>query len=277
MCPRLALSVRQGIPRRRGEREHLGIPGDEVQRQAVRRPPARRARPPAWPRRGRGARRARGRGQPLLGVHEILDRERGHDGHARHCVRTRRASAVSASRPVMRVGAATARAPRAAISGTRSRVALVDHEDVEPAGVGAGDAHRGHGQPRHRHEPPRGTRHRLAADDGAHREDGGGGLLERRRRCPGTARMGPIEVMGLDGQTITAWASRRASSTPGAGAAAAGARVVDRAHVRLGLVAHEVLLEGDPPLGPQDARAHRLVGHGQHARAAPRARRRCPR
>ena len=39
------------------------------------------------------------------------------------------------------------------------------------------------------------------------------------RTMPGTARMGPIEVMGLEGQTMTASAVTMASTTPGAGAA----------------------------------------------------------
>ena len=37
---------------------------------------------------------------------------------------------------------------------------------------------------------------------------------------PGTARIGPMEVMGLEGHTITLRAARIASSTPGAGSAA---------------------------------------------------------
>ena len=37
---------------------------------------------------------------------------------------------------------------------------------------------------------------------------------------PGTARMGPMEVMGLEGQTMTVSAAVMAATTPGAGAAA---------------------------------------------------------
>ena len=40
------------------------------------------------------------------------------------------------------------------------------------------------------------------------------------RATPGTARMGPIDVTGLDGHTKTACAAWIASSTPGAGTAA---------------------------------------------------------
>jgi hypothetical protein len=39
------------------------------------------------------------------------------------------------------------------------------------------------------------------------------------RAMPGTARMGPMEVMGLEGQTMTASAEAIASTTPGAGSA----------------------------------------------------------
>ena len=38
---------------------------------------------------------------------------------------------------------------------------------------------------------------------------------------PGTARIGPIDVIGFDGHTMTASAAAIASSTPGAGRAAA--------------------------------------------------------
>ncbi len=38
-------------------------------------------------------------------------------------------------------------------------------------------------------------------------------------RMPGTERIGPIEVIGFEGQTMTALAVRIASRTPGAGTA----------------------------------------------------------
>jgi hypothetical protein len=81
---------------------------------------------------------------------------------------------------------------------------------------------------------------------------------------PGTARIGPTDVMGLDGHTITASAARMASTTPGGGASRIRARVAHLAHVHLGSIADEILLKVEPAIGPEDARPHRLIRHRQH-------------
>ncbi|TPW17472.1 MAG: hypothetical protein FD126_3639 [Elusimicrobia bacterium] len=72
------------------------------------------------------------------------------------------------------------------------------------------------------------------------------GALASASAIPGTARIGPMEVMGFDGQMTTAVAVWIASSTPGAGNAVS-----------------EELLKAEPASGREDAGGHGGVRRGK--------------
>ena len=72
---------------------------------------------------------------------------------------------------------------------------------------------------------------------------------------PGTARIGPIEITGFDGQITIVSAVRSASSTPGAGRAVSAPSKRTDDDRRLGALADEPLLHRE------------LVGRGRRARA----------
>ena len=87
---------------------------------------------------------------------------------------------------------------------------------------------------------------------------------------PGTATMGPIDTIGLEGHTTTRSASAMASRTPGAGDDRVGPGESHRGHRNTVAGGHEVLLEVD--LGPIDqgeTGPHRVVGHGNEVRVDP--------
>ena len=91
-------------------------------------------------------------------------------------------------------------------------------------------------------------------------------------RTPGTARIGPIEITGFDGQITMVSAVRSASSTPGRRMRVLGAVEADRHDRRLGALAHEPRLHrellGVAAVAPDsDARAHPVVGHRDEPQA----------
>ena len=98
--------------------------------------------------------------------------------------------------------------------------------------------------------------------------------LGQRLRSPGTARIGPMEVMGLDGHTITPRAARWPRARPAPARASAAPTYRHLADLDLRLLAHEVLLEVEPAVGPEQARPHGLVRHRQEARGHAEAARR---
>ena len=87
-----------------------------------------------------------------------------------------------------------------------------------------------------------------------------------RSRIPGTARIGPIETNGLEGQSTIASAALSAAATSGVGRGLLDAAEGDLEDVRRLVEAHEVVLEGEPAGGRPDARADRLVRHRQDGR-----------
>ena len=86
-------------------------------------------------------------------------------------------------------------------------------------------------------------------------------------RMPRTARIGPIETTGFEGQITTASADPIASSTPGAGDAADDPFEADRLHVVAGAAPDPVLLEVQIELVPRghdvEPRLDRAVRHRQ--------------
>ena len=97
---------------------------------------------------------------------------------------------------------------------------------------------------------------------------------------PGTSRIVRIEMTGFDGPRTMARAPAIASSTACGRAGRLDPLQLDAVDGPLAALADHELLEGHPAPAGQDARAHRLVGHRQHAGAqarAPRSARRWPR
>ena len=177
------------------------------------------ARPAASRARDRRARRVEHGKEPLLGGAQVLDGNRNAD-HAPALARIRRARATSRSGSVMRSSAVTGRTPASWRRRGADSVALVDGEGGEPWPVGGRDTEDGDGKPARPHERARRPGHGGVPDDRAH-GDAGGARVSRACAMPGTARIGPIDVMGFDGHTTMRSASRRLARTPGAGRAAA--------------------------------------------------------
>ena len=109
---------------------------------------------------------------------------------------------------------------------------------------------------------------------------------DRRRRVARSASLharaprgsGAIEMTGFDGPMTIARARRRSPRAPPAGARAASMPCeLDAVDRPLAALADHELLEGHPAPARQHARAHRLVGHRQHARAQPERRARARR
>ena len=91
------------------------------------------------------------------------------------------------------------------------------------------------------------------------------GAAAARTSSPSTARIGSIEITGLDGPMTIARASRSAASASGVRGRGRAAEldVLDRAGR---LRADHELLELVPAAGGLDVRAHRLVARHEHAR-----------
>src|SRR5262245_39447112 len=166
--------------------------------------------------------------QPLLGVRQILDRHRDDEPRpgavlhvaCRPCATssTRRASAVSCARPVMMMSATWPSTPTRARSGTlaRSRGSISSrcsqgaYAWATPSGETA--------SPRARIRAAAGPL--TAAPPMIGLTATTGAAVERSASTmPGTARIGPTDVTGFEGQTTMTSAARIDSTTPGAGRA----------------------------------------------------------
>ena len=99
--------------------------------------------------------------------------------------------------------------------------------------------------------------------------------LASASRMPGSARIGPIEITGLDGPITIASACRSASRTASLGRASRAPQLHALHRPARSLDDHE-LLEGQRCAHARPPRCHRLVGHRQHA-GAPRPSPRPPR
>ena len=91
-------------------------------------------------------------------------------------------------------------------------------------------------------------------------------------RMPGTARIGPIEITGFDGQITIVSAVRSASSTPGAGRAASAPSkrtdtTGDSARSPTNHSLHRELFGVAAVAAHGDAGAHAVVGHRHEPQA----------
>ena len=117
---------------------------------------------------------------------------------------------------LIRVG----RMSTATVLGAGPGSSLVDDHPVEQPGVERGDARASTGRPTAAGTPPSAPSPTWPRDQRADRDH------RRRRsraiasRIPAVARIGPIEITGFEGPTITASAAAIASSTSGVGVAA---------------------------------------------------------
>src|SRR5262249_32680071 len=149
--------------------------------------------------------------EALLGDAQILDGDGG-DDHRRS--RTRAASAASWARLVITMSAGSASTPSRASSGahasSRRSINRRRSHGAYARALPSGET----GRPRVRLSaaaaPPTIG---LTATTGA-------GVAASASAIPGTARIGPTDVMGFDGHTTISSAPRIASTTPGAGLAA---------------------------------------------------------
>ena len=162
----------------------------------------------------------------------------------------------------MMVLAQWTRSPDCRSSSSGFGVTVVDYQDIQKFSVRLSHTGDGNGQALGRHQNIRGSRHRLVANDGA---DGGdrGVVCFSASMMPGTARMGPMLVMGLLGASSTTVADRMASVTPGAGSALFGsgeANGIDRILIP---ALHEIFFEAQFADRRVDPGFHAGVAHGK--------------
>ena len=171
----------------------------------------------------------------------------------------RRASAAAISGLRIIVSVTTARTPAASTCGGALGVDRVDHERAAELGVRARDADARDLDAERAHQPVGRALHRRAADDRADRRRPGRARATSTSRMPGTARIGPIEITGFDGQITIVSAASSASSTPGRGPGRLRAVEANRDDRRLGPLADEPLLHREL-LGVRRRRGDRDAG-----------------
>ena len=152
------------------------------------------------------------------------------------------------------------------LEGGKAVDGLVGHQPVEQPRVGGGHARGAELAPRPRHQGRGRALQHLAAHQRAHGDHGRRRGLQRPRAGPGRRGSGPMLITGLEGPITMARARPMAASTSGAGAASAIAVELDALHRALGALADHELLERMPGPAGAHPRAHRIVGHREHAR-----------
>ena len=205
-----------------------------------------------------------------------------------HGVRRRRracaapsAAAISGLRII--VSATTARTPAASTS-ARGAASTASMTSVpQNSAYAARDADARHLDAERGHEPVGRALHRRAADDRAHARRPGRAAPRSASRMPGTARIGPIEITGFDGQTRIVSACVERVEHSGRRRRGVGARRSAPHDRRFGALAARTTpasrARSAPPSGSRDrdARADGIVGHRQQPDLeAPRARRSRP-
>ena len=231
---------------------------------------SRRARRRASPRPGRaGARPSTRRCQPLLGGGEALDREDGDVASSRPCEATGGESRRSRARPRPRRGGRRRRPSGSASPGRRisagggSGSPASTTIAVDQPGVEGGDAGGGGRAADAAHEAVGRALDDLAGDVGADRDDRARRAAAIASRTPGTARIGPMLITGLEGPMTIASASRRAASDLRGRAAASDPLELDPSHLGLAAVDDQVLLQAAPGrrrCGPASGPAASLIG-----------------